>query len=379
MTPKPIQSPDADRFYMKRALKLALRGAGGASPNPMVGAVIVKDGRVAGEGWHERAGGPHAEVNAIGAAGSEARGATLYVTLEPCNHYGKTPPCTRAVIGAGISRVVAGMGDPNPHVAGGGADELRRAGIEVRIGVIKRECRLLNQPFLKFASTGLPHVTLKAAATLDGSIASSTGDSKWISNERSRAFVHRMRSALDGIVAWIGTVLADDPLLTARPLRSGAGGRQPARIILDCGLQIPLDCALVRTAKESPLWIACSEAAPKDKEEQLSRAGALVLRAPVSEGKIDLRALLEELGRRQITSLLVEGGSRVLGSFLESGLADAFCFFYAPRILGDARGVRMAEGRAKLAIADAVPVFEVTTRRFGQDILVSGRFREQLY
>ncbi|MHC1727072.1 MAG: bifunctional diaminohydroxyphosphoribosylaminopyrimidine deaminase/5-amino-6-(5-phosphoribosylamino)uracil reductase RibD [Syntrophobacteraceae bacterium] len=371
---------DSDQFYMKRALRLAVLGAGNTSPNPMVGAVLVKDGVIAGQGYHEVLGGPHAEVNAIADAGERARGATLYVTLEPCNHHGLTPPCTRAVIEAGISRVVFGMADPNPEVAGGGAAYLAERGIKVRGGVLECECRSRNQPFIKRAVTGLPYITLKAAATLDGFIATSAGDSKWITSERSRKFAHKLRSMADAILVGIGTVLADDPLLTAR-LPGKKIRRQPIRIILDTELKLPVESRLVKTAGITPVWAICSESASKERERILTAAGVQVLRIPAGKGSvgIDIPGLLSELGKRHLSSLLVEGGGHVLGSFMESGLADEFYFFYAPKILADPGGISMVRGRQRIKIAESVQAYGIKTRRFGEDLLISGRLREKLY
>ncbi len=369
---------DPDVQYMKKAIRLAALGAGMTSPNPLVGAVIVKQGAVVGEGYHQVLGGPHAEVNAISAAGAAARGGTLYVTLEPCNHHGLTPPCTKAVVDAGISRVVLGMRDPNPDVAGGGRENLRAAGIEVEECILEQECRALNQPFIKYVTTGMPYVMLKAAATLDGFIATSAGESKWITGELSRRFAHRLRSLADGILVGIGTVLSDDPLLSARLPRK-KNLRQPVRIILDSELKIPMDSQLVRTASAGPVWVVCGRDASGEREQTLRDAGIHVLRVASEGSGIDLASALKELGRRRISSLLVEGGGRVLGSFLQSGFADEFHFFYAPKILADPQGVSMLSGGPRLKIDDCVRAYGIRTRRISEDLLVSGRFREQLY
>ncbi len=371
---------DSDQFYMRKALRLAAFGAGNTSPNPMVGAVLVKDGRIVGQGYHEILGGPHAEVNAIADAGERAHGAVLYVTLEPCNHQGRTPPCTRAVIEAGISRVVFGMRDPNPEVAGGGGAYLSGRGVEVSGGVLEFECRSQNQPFLKRAETSLPYVILKAAATLDGFIATSTGDSKWITNERSRKFAHKLRGMADAVLVGIGTVLADDPMLTAR-LSGKQKMRQPVRIVLDTELKLPIDSRLARTSGDAPVWAVCAESASREKEEALISTGMQVIRLPAAKGSpgIDTTALLPELSRRQISSLLVEGGGRVLGSFLEAGLADEFHFFYAPKILADPDGTSMVRGSRRLKITESFPAYGIRVRRFGEDLLISGRLREELY
>ena len=372
-----MRSLTRDETMMREALRLAAKGRGFTSPNPMVGAVAVQAGQVTGKGYHESVGGPHAEVNCLRDAGEKARGATLYVTLEPCNHYGRTPPCTQAIVQAGITRVVAGMCDPNPQVAGGGIDFLRSRGIEVEAGILERECRLLNQAFIKHATTGLPLVTLKAAATLDGRIAARTGDAKWISNERSRRYVHRLRCDLDGILVGIGTALADDPLLTARFPKKRC--RQPIRIVLDSRLRLPVSHQLVQTAERVPVWVACREQASAEKARQLRDAGVDILPIPEGPNGIDLRALLQELGRRNVTSLLVEGGARVLGAFLEENLADDCYFFYAPKLLGDPRAIPMISGKPRTRLADAVPVFAVRVRQLGEDVMIQGRFREHLY
>lgn len=369
---------DPDIFFMKKALRLALRGAGMTSPNPLVGAVVVNGGVVVGKGYHRELGGPHAEVNAIFDAGVSARGAVLYVTLEPCNHYGHTPPCTKAILEAGIGRVVFGMGDPNPEVAGGGGEVLRRAGVEVRGGVCERECRAINQPFIKKVTTGLPYVILKSAATLDGFIATSTGDSKWVTGEPAREFAHVIRSRVDGIVVGIGTVLADDPLLTAR-LSGKKKWREPVRIVLDTELRIPPDSRLVRTASVSPVLVFCGLEAPVSREKVLEDAGVGVVRLAAGGRGIEAAGLLKELGKRGMSSLLVEGGGQVLGSFVESGLADEILFFYAPKILGDPGGISMLSGGPRQKMIDCVAAHDIRIRKLGEDILLHGRLREQPY
>lgn len=369
---------DPDVVFMREALRLAALGRGWTSPNPMVGAVVVVDGTIVGKGYHEEVGGPHAEVHALRDAGAAARGGTLYVTLEPCNHYGRTPPCTEAVLQAGIGRIVVGMEDPNPLVAGGGMERLRSRGVEVISRVLEKECRLLNQAFIKHVVTGTPYVTLKAAATLDGRIATGSGDSRWISNESSRRFVHQLRCALDGILVGIETALNDDPELTARISRRPPC-RQPVRIILDTHLRLPLESKLVKTARQVPVWVACGEDVPREQENCLTAAGVEALRLPTQEGRIDLKALLKVLGQRQVCSLLVEGGSRVLGTFLEQGLADDFHFFYAPKILGDPEGIPMIRGGHREKMSEALPVYQLSTRRYAGDVLLSGRFHQQLY
>jgi diaminohydroxyphosphoribosylaminopyrimidine deaminase / 5-amino-6-(5-phosphoribosylamino)uracil reductase len=367
-----------DETFMKQAVDLAGRGRGRTSPNPMVGAVVTRDARIVGAGYHGYVGGPHAEVNALADALGKTSDSTLYVTLEPCNHQGRTPPCTHAIVRSGISRVVIGMADPNPHVAGGGADYLRQRGIRVDMGILESECRLLNQVFIKHVKTGLPYVTLKAAATLDGRIATRTGESRWISNERSRRFVQELRFGADGILVGIGTALADDPRLTVR-LRKKPSRRPPVRIVLDSRLRLPLTSHLVQTAKEIPVWVACAVNASRERESLLKAAGVDVLRLPTGDGSIDLFGLLRECGRREVTSLLVEGGGRVLGAFLDEQMADSCYFFYAPKVLGDAEAIPMVQGGPRLAMAEALPVYDLRVKRFGEDVMLSGRFHKELY
>jgi diaminohydroxyphosphoribosylaminopyrimidine deaminase / 5-amino-6-(5-phosphoribosylamino)uracil reductase len=367
-----------DEIFMKDALDLAARGRGWTSPNPMVGAVVVRDSEIVGTGYHEYVGGHHAEVNALDVARGKTSGSTLYVTLEPCNHQGRTPPCTHAIVRSGISRVVIGMADPNPHVEGGGADFLRKRGIRVDMGILEYECRLLNQVFLKHVKTGLPYVTLKVAATLDGRIATRTGESRWISNERSRRFVQELRFAADGILVGISTVLADDPRLTVR-IRKKPPRRQPIRIVLDSQLRLPLTSHLAQTARDIPVWVACAENAPRERESLLKAAGVVVLRFSAEDGRIDLRSLLKECDRRQVTSLIVEGGGRVLGAFLDQHLADSCYFFYAPKILGDVEAILMVQGGPRLDMSEALPVHDLRVKRFGEDVMLSGRFHRELY
>ena len=367
-----------DGLFMRKALRLAEKGRGFTSPNPMVGALVVRGDTVVGEGCHAFAGAPHAEVNALRSAGDKAFEASLYVTLEPCNHFGRTPPCTGAILESGVSRVVVGMSDPNPLVQGGGCGFLREKGLKVDAGVLERECRVLNQAFIKHVTTGLPYVTLKAAMTLDGRIAARSGESRWISNDRSRLFVHGLRCSLDAIMVGIETALTDDPLLTAR-MGPRTRCRQPVRIVLDSMLRLSPESQLVGTAHASPVWVACAGGASAEKETRLKEAGVEVLRLPSSNRQVDLPSLLKELGTRNITSLLVEGGSRVLGAFVEQGLADDFYFFYAPKILADPEAVPVARGEAKGSVAEAFAVHDVSVRRFRQDVMLHGRFREQLF
>jgi diaminohydroxyphosphoribosylaminopyrimidine deaminase/5-amino-6-(5-phosphoribosylamino)uracil reductase len=332
----------SDADWMAQALLLAERGRGYVEPNPLVGAVIARDGRPVGEGWHQRFGQAHAEVNALAVAGEAARGATLYVTLEPCCHFGKTPPCTEAVIRAGVSRVVAAMSDPFPQVAGKGAELLRQAGVAVEMGVCEAEARRLNAPYLKLLAKRRPYVQAKWAMTLDGKIATRSGDSKWISNEASRRRVHELRGQMDAIVVGIGTVLADDPLLTARP----PGPRTAVRVVLDHSGRTPRMAKLVQTARETPTWIVTAG----EPASQLAGAGCEVFRLP------NLPALLDEMGRRRMTNVLVEGGSEVLGSFRDAGEIDEVHIFIAPRLVGGRDAKPAIGGHGVERIAEALPL-----------------------
>ena len=333
--------------WMRQALQLAEQGRGHVEPNPLVGAVIVRDGKVVGAGWHQQFGQAHAEVHALAAAGAAARGATLFVTLEPCCHQGKTPPCTDAVIRAGITRVVAALEDPFPQVAGRGAALLRAAGIPLEFGVCASEARRQNAPYLKLLRTGRPYVHAKWAMSLDGKIASRTGDSQWISNEASRQRVHALRGRMDGIVVGIDTALADDPLLTARP----AGPRTACRVVLDSRARLPLTSQLVRTARQIPTLIVAN-AQNEAATAPLAAAGCEVLLLPSdAEGRPDLLPLLAELGRRRWTNLLVEGGSAVFGSFFDQDAVDEIHVFVAPKLIGGANAKSPVAGQGLGAIA----------------------------
>lgn len=364
-----------DAAYMAMALELAERGSGFTSPNPMVGAVVVKNGRVVGKGYHRAAGLAHAEVEAIDDAGEKARGATLYVTLEPCNHTGRTPPCTEKILTAGIRRVVAAMPDPNPNVAGGGNAYLASRGIEVACGVLEEAAFRLNESFVKYVLTGLPFVILKCAATLDGRLATRSGDSKWITGPRSRQFVHRVRHGVDAIMVGIGTVTTDDPLLTAR--LENQTGRNPRRIVLDTRLTISETAKVLRPDAYSDTIIAVGPKASPEKMARLKQKGATILETTVKEGRIDLPSLLKRLGEMKITSLLVEGGSRVLASALADGIADKILFFYAPKILGGDDGAPICRGMGAALIRDAVTVTNINVHRFDDDVMIEGYIKKK--
>ena len=349
---------------------MAEKGAGYTSPNPQVGAVIVKDGRVIGKGYHQVVGGPHAEVNAINDAGRDAKDATLYVTLEPCNHTGRTPPCTEKILGAGIKRVVVAMTDPNPNVAGGGNAYLSSKGIEVHCGMLALQAKKLNESFIKYSCTKMPFITLKCAATLDGRLATRTGDSKWVTGPVARKFVHRLRHINDAIMVGVETIKRDDPSLTTR--LEDTAGRDPVRIILDSRLTIPEDAKVLRLNSDSDTIIATGSEALMQKREMLIQRGIKVLASPLKNGKVDLALLMAQLGEMNITSVLVEGGGGVLASALADGIADKIYFFYAPKILGGDDGVPICRGRGPELMKEAVPVKDMQVRRFGDDIMVEG-------
>lgn len=356
-----------DEDYMREALTLARHAEGRTSPNPLVGAVIVKDGRIVGVGWHRKAGTPHAEVHALRMAGELAKGATLYVTLEPCAHYGRTGPCAKAVAEAGVKRVVIGMGDPNPLVAGKGIKILRDAGIDVKCGVLEDEARKLNEVFLKWIETKMPFVILKTAMTLDGKIATPTGDSQWITNEASRLRVHHYRDICDGILAGIGTVLSDNPSLTCR-LPDGTG-HNPVRIIADSRARTPLTSNVV-TDGQARTIIAVTSQAQAERVKALSESGVDVWTCGDGE-HVDLRLLMERLAAENICSVFVEGGGTVNFSLLEAGLVDKVLAFVAPKIVGGKTALTPVEGAGFAALRDAVELTDLTAEMLDGDLLLS--------
>lgn len=366
-------SADDDRRFMTRALELARRGEGLVEPNPMVGCALVQDGRIVGEGWHQQFGGPHAEVHALKAAGEAARGATAYVTLEPCNHSGKTPPCTQSLIAAGVSRVVAACGDPNRAVSGGGFAALAAAGIAVEVGVRGDEADELIAPFAKLIATRRPWIIAKWAMTLDGKLAAHTGDSRWISGEPARAVVHQIRGRVDAILVGRGTAAADDPMLTARP----QGARTATRIVLDSQAAISLESQLVRTAAEAPTLIAVGPNAAADKCRELSARGVEVWRAAAADCNARLGELLDELGRRQMTNVLVEGGAGVFGSLVDLDAMDEVHVFVAPRIVGGVDAKSPVGGRGFNALTAAKKLARCCVERCGEDAYVRGRIQRR--
>jgi diaminohydroxyphosphoribosylaminopyrimidine deaminase/5-amino-6-(5-phosphoribosylamino)uracil reductase len=368
---------EQDRLHLRRALELAERGRGRVSPNPLVGAVIARGGDVIGEGHHAELGGVHAEVAAIEdcrGRGGDPSGATMYVTLEPCAHHGRQPPCTEAIVAAGISRVVVASEDPSEKASGRGPGVLRDEGIEVELaeGAEASAARLLNQPFRKHARTGRPLITLKSAISLDGRVATAGGDSRWISGPDSRALVHRWRAEADAVAVGIGTALADDPLLTARDV---GAVRQPARIVFDSAARLALDSALVGSTHEAPLIVVAAPRAPRERRAELERAGATVLLAS-GEGPGQIANALAELGRREITSVLLEGGPTLAGSFLDAGEVDELRLFIAPVVIGGEGARPVAGGRGATAIADAERALAMESERVGEDLLVRARLRE---
>jgi len=359
-----------DRHFMEIALELAARGKGYTSPNPMVGAVVVKDGKIVGRGWHEKAGKPHAEVNAIADAGEQAAGSTIYVTLEPCNHQGRTPPCTQKILSAGIRHVVMAMNDPNPDVAGGGAGFLVQNGITVDSGVCEAEARRLNECFIKYITTKRPFVTLKSAATLDGRIATRTGDSKWVTNELSRKYVHELRHENDAIMVGANTVKTDNPSLTTR--LDDKNGLDPIRIVLDSQLSIPENSKILRIPAGSDTLIITGNSKSSAKREAILKTGVKIIDATLKDGRIDLNPLMDRLGEMGITSLLIEGGAKVAASALQAKIVDKINFFYAPKILAGDDGVPMCSGAGPELMAASIPVKDIRVRQFDSDILIEG-------
>ena len=379
---------DYEFAAMRRALDLARGGLGKVEPNPMIGAVIVRNGRIIAEGFHRRFGGVHAEISARAAAAGRARGAEMFVTLEPCCHYGKQPPCADAVISAGLSRVVVAMKDPFQLVRGRGLARLKKAGVKVSLGLLAREARDLNAPFVKLRTAGLPYTIAKFAMTADGNIATASGDSRWISSQASRRVVHALRGRVDAVIIGVDTAIADDPLLTARP----AGPRIAARVVLDARARLPLSSKLVRTAlaagayefpllstarprrgtEKAPLIVAVGALAPRARVNALRARGAGVIVLP-GKDLVDVRALLAELGRMEMTNVLVEGGAHVLGSFFAARAVDELIAFVAPKLIG--RGLSPLAGWGVKRIRDAVTLRNVVCEPSGPDLMIRARIQ----
>ena len=364
---------------MLDALTEAEQGRGRTHPNPIVGALVVSRGKVIARGHHERAGGPHAEVVALGKAGERARGADLYVTLEPCDHYGLTPPCTEAILASGIRRVVIGSTDPNPLVHGRGIRRLRAAGLRVEVGVLREACDATNEMWFKFITRRLPWVMLKAAVTLDGKLATRSGASRWVSGRESRMLVHVLRDEMDAVLVGIGTALSDDPRLTSRissfstPLKRGVPVRDPTRIVVDSTARLPPTARMLRQRSGAPTLVACTLRAPAARLKALQRAGAEIVRCRSDRaGRVDLRDLLRRLAGRGLTSLLVEGGARIHGSFLALGIWDELYLFVAPKLAGEG-ALSWAGFEGPRSMADAPGARIVDSRQLGDDLLVTAR------
>jgi diaminohydroxyphosphoribosylaminopyrimidine deaminase/5-amino-6-(5-phosphoribosylamino)uracil reductase len=366
---------ERDLRHLNRTLELAARGRGHTSPNPLVGAVLVKKGRVIGEGFHAAAGLPHAEREALAASADDPAGATLYVSLEPCTHHGRTPPCTDAIVEAGIARVVIASDDPTSQASGRGLGILRDEGVEVELvdSEVSRAARLLNQPFRKHGRTGRPLVVFKSAMTLDGKVATASGDSQWISGEMSRARVHRWRAESDAVAVGIGTAVSDDPQLTAR---IEGVARQPRRVVFDSEARLPLDSALVRSAAEVPLIVVCSRAAKRTALQALEAAGADVIVASGENEAARVRAALDELGGREIQSVLLEGGPHLAGAFLEAGEIDEARIFVAPLLAGGREARTAVEGQGAEVIEGAIRALEANVETIDDDVLIVARFEE---
>lgn len=367
---------EQDVRFMKQALRLAARGRGTVRPNPMVGALVVANGTVVGSGYHKRAGGPHAEIVALDQARARSRDATLYTTLEPCCHTEKrTPPCVPAILESGIRRVVVAMRDPNPHVAGRGIRQLRRAGISVAVGCLRHDAAMLNEVYLHWTTTGRPFVVLKAAMTLDGKIATAAGESQWITGVKARAHVHQLRSRFDVIAVGAETVLKDDPQLTARVSvgkKSSTGIRQPVRLVFDSRLRIPFGARVLQGIEQAPTVIATTKLAGHRKVERLRKLGVEVLVLPRKGTRVSLGKCLHVFGNMGITSMLVEGGGELNAAFLREGLVNRVCLYVAPALLGGQQTKGLLGGRAPRRLAETVPMSNLHFESLGNDVLITG-------
>ncbi len=357
--------------YMQRAIELAKKGAGFVSPNPMVGAVIVKNGKIIGEGWHQKYGSNHAEVNAFLSAAEDTEGAEMYVTLEPCSHYGHTPPCAKTIVEHKIKKVYIGSLDVNPLVAGNGVKILKDAGIDVEIGVMENECKAINPIFFKYMETGLPYVVMKTAMTLDGKISAYTGDSMWVSNEASRQIVQKLRHNMTGIMVGINTVIKDNPMLTCRIENS----INPVRIIVDSNLKVPFNSNVLNLKGNDRCIIATLNNSNKDKKLQLKNMGIEIIETTGDNGKINLKELMYKLGKMKIDSILLEGGGTLNFSMLESNLVDKAMFFIAPKIIGGAAAKTPVEGKGIPIMENALRLKNTETKNIDGDILIYGDLR----
>jgi diaminohydroxyphosphoribosylaminopyrimidine deaminase / 5-amino-6-(5-phosphoribosylamino)uracil reductase len=365
-------SAETEKKFMMEALSLARSQMGQTSPDPMVGAVLVKNGRIISKGYHARQGTPHAEAIAIKKAGSKAKGATLFLTLEPCCHYGYNPPCTDMILKAGIKNVVAAMQDPNPLVNGKGFAQLRDAGIDVKVGVLEKEARELNQPFLKYITTNLPFVILKTAMSLDGKIATVTGESLYITGLRSRQHVHMLRVYVDAIMMGVSAVKIDDPRLTVRDVgNEKIIKRDPKRIVLDTLAEIPLASRILKHEPEKTI-VVVGEKAPKNRIEKIRKTGAVVLKGRTIGGQIDLKQLMVELGEDKITSIMIEAGPTLAASALKAGIVDKVMYYIAPRIIGGSSAPTPVGGEGFKKLSQTIDLKNVNVRMFGEDVLIEG-------
>jgi len=355
-----------DEYYMRLAIDLAKKTKGQTSPNPSVGAVVVKNGRIVGLGAHLKAGEAHAEVQALNMAGEHAKNSTIYVTLEPCSHYGKTPPCANRIVEEQVKRVVVASLDPNPLVSGNGIDIIEKAGIEVRVGVLEKEAKRLNEDFNKYITTRTPFITVKTAMTLDGKTATFTGSSKWITGEKARAYVHQLRHEQDAIMVGIGTVLRDNPSLTTR---TELRGIHPIRVVIDTHLRTPLDANIV-IDQQAPTWIFTGRQAPKEKIRALNNLGVEVI--TTSSDTILLKEVIRYLGEKQITSVLVEGGATLIGSLFDEQLIDKYMGFIAPKLIGGFKAPTGIGGTGKEKMSEAVSLSDITVQTFGDDYCIIG-------
>ncbi len=369
-----MNSVDVDEIFMKKVLRLARRGLGSTSPNPVVGTLVVKNGQIIGSGYHRKAGAPHAEIEALSMAGERAKGSTLFVNLEPCNHYGRTPPCTKAILKSGIKRVVVGIADPNPNVTGGGCKFLRSKGVEVKYGVLEEECTRLNEVYIKYVKKGKPFVILKGALTLDGWIATKTGNSRWITNEKSRKFVHSLRKKVDAIMVGVETIIADNPLLS--PYLTGNSAPDPVRVIADTNLRVPLESRVFNSGTSALTIIASGSNVSRTKRKRVEGLGARVISCQMRDGRIDLADLLDKLAEMSIGSVLVEGGGTIFGSIIREGLVDKFYIFLAPKILGGNNGIPFTRGPGCDTVKDCLNLKVLMVRRFDDDIMIEAYPKE---
>jgi diaminohydroxyphosphoribosylaminopyrimidine deaminase / 5-amino-6-(5-phosphoribosylamino)uracil reductase len=359
-----------DIYYMNRVLELARLGEGRTSPNPLVGAVIVKDGRIIGEGYHGYYGGNHAEVEAINSAKESVKGSTIYVNLEPCSHFGKTPPCAKRLVEEGFRKVVVSILDPNPKVAGRGIEILKENGIEVEVGLLEKEARELNEVFIKYITKGIPYIYLKYAMTLDGKIASCTGDAKWISNEKSRQEVHKLRNKVSGIMVGIGTILADDPSLNTRLVEGNS--KDPIRIIVDSNCRIPSIAKVLHLDSDAKTIVVITKYADLLKIAEIEAVGAEVLMIDDKDGRVDLKSLMRVLGNRGLDSILIEGGGELSYSALEEELIDKVQVYIAPKIIGGSKAPTPVAGKGISLMKDAIELYDLKRKILDEDILIEG-------